>query len=128
MRGMLTHSFRLLPWSLYTRDGNKDKQEEQMLIQLTLNCLVCIYFSANSVTLSEGQRSSKQCILVVPTGVYDRTNFEEIQYHSLQKTANVEVFITFYTSFTSPRIKTHPIKLVNMNNYNLRLYRYQVSF
>ena len=50
------------------------KQEEQMLIQLTLNCTMCIYVSTNPVTLSKGQRSLKQYTFVVLMGVYDQTN------------------------------------------------------
>ena len=57
----------------------KKKKEEQMLIRLTLNCTVCIYFSVNPVTLNYGQRSLKQCILVVLKGVYHHTKFQEIR-------------------------------------------------
>ena len=73
-----------------------------MLTRLTFNCVARIYFSANPVTLRKGQRSLKQCTLVVLKAVYICAKFEEIRYYSLQKTANVKIFTELILCQLSP--------------------------
>ena len=58
-----------------------------------VNCQVV--FSANPVTLSKGQRPLKQRTLAAVIKVYNYTKFEEIQYNSTRKTANVQILDIF---------------------------------
>ena len=63
------------------------KHEEDILKRVTPNNAVYVYFTANPVTRSKGQRSPKQCTLVVLMGGYNHTKrFGEIQYHIVLET------------------------------------------
>jgi len=113
-----------------TTQGSQIKQEEQMLIRLTLNWDVnCrVLFSANPVTLTEGQRSPNWCTLVLLMKLHNPTKFEEFWYHSLRKTANVKILDNFErTWIISPWIQNNRVKLIYMNYFHFGLYPHKVS-
>ena len=46
-------------WVIFHPGSTAKVKQDQMLIRLTFNCIARIYFSANLVTFSKGQRSPK---------------------------------------------------------------------
>ena len=71
----------------------------------------------------------KWCTPVALMADYNHTRFEDIRYHSLQKSPNVKVFVKFHcASIISPWIQISRWKLVYVTYIWWTLYPYQVSF